>query len=176
MKVNVLLPTGMLVGLKVVIWGLVVRIKLAELEVAWLTGSVTVMVAVPALLSKAFGTVTVMAVELKPAETANCVLWLLNVKFTIGEFVGKLLPLRFSVRSADGLMKEKLGLRVLRLGAGLMTKFSVLVVTPIEVSVTETVAVPATVRKEAGTVAVIRLAVGLEKASDEVTPPKIQFT
>ena len=174
-RVKVVLPTGMLLGLNVVICGVEVRTKLAEFEVAWLTGSVTVMVAVPTLFRRVLDTVTGMDEVLLAPASANCVVLLAKVKFTTGE-VGKLLPVSVRVRSLAGLMKVKVGFRVLIAGVGLMTKFRVFEVTPIDVLVTDTVAVPAVLNKLVGTVAVMRVDELFEIASDVVTPPNVQFT
>ena len=61
-------------------------------------------------------------------------------------------------------------------GPELMMKFCVVEETPLRVSVTTTVAVPAAVSKFTGTVAVIDAADIVVIGKDVVTPPNVQFT
>jgi len=137
---------------------------------------VTETVAVPTVFSRPLGTVTTMEEGLLAPDSASCVVLLAKVQLTIGEAVGKLVPLKVRVRSLTGLMNANDGLRVLMFSAELMTKFTAFEVTPIAVLVTETVAVPAVFNNVVGTVATMSMAVSVEVESVVVTPLNVQLT
>lgn len=99
---NVGLPTGMLAGFRplVLMVGPDAMVKFRLLEVTWLTESVTLTAAVPAVVSKLAGTLTVIE-DAELVATVRDVTCPPNVQFTTGEDAGKLLPVNVRLKLVD---------------------------------------------------------------------------
>ena len=118
----------------------------------WLTESVTVIVAEPALANSVEETVAVIDVGEFPAVRLNAVVRPLKFQLTTVEVVGKLVPVRVRVTFPCPAEAE-VWLRLVSTGTGLMVKVCV----PgeaVEPVVTPTCAVPAVASRVEGTTAV----------------------